>query len=315
MPTESLRISMDSEIRILTECDYTCCFCREEGKDIGVHALDDDSLLFALCDDCFQLAKAYPEGRKSISPEELRVTKRVWEAAMRRTPELVRDRNPSETRVFGWSWSSEIKQIDLFLASHISMTACEVLASEDTPPHASRLLRKLCQLAIWRPDKEIRGRVYEALAHISEVVMFDSYSALVAPVATALGSLSDYIYSWEESIRCKEDLFWLGGPLASLRAMGLNTMTDEGIDAVAEQVENIFLRGLWCQQKKVVSEAIKVVRRLVNRCSGDGDRHLPFPYGEHRLRSSADVMLRFIRKYGKNWRYEIRILRDLAVLE
>lgn len=315
MPTESLRISKESKIRLLTACNHTCCMCREEDKPLSIHIADDDSLSVALCDDCLQLAQSYPEGQKSISPEELRVAKRVWEAAMRRPPESVKYRDPGDKRLFSWGWNSDLKHLDQFLSSQIAMTACEVLASADDLPHARRLLGRLCQLAIWRHDKEIRGRVYDALVHISDVAICDRFTPLAAPVAVALGSLGEYLYYWDDHVRDKEDLAWLGAPLGSLEIMGMRTMTEEGIDVVAEQVENIFLRGLWCQRKEVVSEVVKTVRRLVKRCSGEGEGEFAFSYGERRLKETVQVMLRFIRKNGKAWRYEAKVLRGLVDLE
>ncbi len=107
----------------------------------------------------------------------------------------------------------------------------------------------------------------------------------------------------------EEDLAWLGAPLASLEVLGETTLTEVGIDAVADQIENVFVRSLWCQQKEVVSEAVKVTRRLVRRCV---DEERTFPHGEKRLRGWAGTMLAFLRGTGKAWRYEKRILRGLA---
>ncbi len=139
MTSERTKPLEESEVRILAACSHRCCLCREDDKDLAVHVLDENNAV-ALCDDCLQRVKAYPEGRRSVSPEEIRVAKRVWEAAVRRPPESVRDRDPREARLFSWGWRTDLKQIDLMLATHIAMTACEVLASADDLPRATRLL-------------------------------------------------------------------------------------------------------------------------------------------------------------------------------
>ncbi|MCK5805604.1 MAG: hypothetical protein KAI66_22420 [Lentisphaeria bacterium] len=166
--------------------------------------------------------------------------------------------------------------------------------------------------------------VFEAISHVADCLWQEPFSPLIPAVARALGSLSAHLIRPEDVEEKKKDEpedewrrepsekpeAWLLLPLHRLESLGSRTLTVEGVDAVAAEVENIFVRDLWCRSSEVVSDAAKVIATM-HKKHRDGEEDRPrFLEGSERMRLSGKGMLELLHgERSKDWRYAGRVLK------
>ena len=324
--------SINDEERFLILNGQTCCLCLEEA-DVQVCKLTSEEAenLAVLCEHCCKRLDGFPAKRLSVGPNGVRIAQRAYLAYQRRPSEIVassrEDRGLLDSTSLLWGDGLKAEDVGAAYAPWFAMTVCQVLGDPSNVPQAERLLGSLAQAFFWCKDPMIRLKTYEAIERIVDCLWRERFSPLVPAVARALGSLGAHLVRPDDVEEEKRDEpedewgprqrgpwvkadAWLGLPLIRLEILGSRTLTVEGVDAVAAEVENIFARGLWCGANETVSMAAKNINSMFKK-HRDGDEDRPrFPEGAARLRFAAEGLLELLHgQRSKDWKGPRRVLR------
>ncbi|HOX44520.1 MAG TPA: hypothetical protein PK668_13040 [Myxococcota bacterium] len=328
----------NEEDQLLIANGQTCCLCLEEG-DAHVRRLADDaqapSDLAVLCERCSKRLDGFPSRQRSVGPNGIRIAQRAFLAYVKRPSEVFassdEDTGLLSTASVLWGDGFKTKNVEPVYATWFAMTACQVLGDPSNVPQAERLLGTLTQAFFWRKDPTIRLMVYDAISRVAECHWRKPFSPLVPAVAHALGSLGAHLIhpeDVEEKKKADEDDWaarridakpwvkanaWLAAPLFRLESLGSRALTVPGVDAVATEVENTFVRGLWCKDAEVVSAAAKAISMMLKKHRGGDDGRPPFPEGEARLQMAAVGLLELLHgEKSRDWKGPRKVLRALA---
>ena len=297
------RIAASLEAGVLFQSDHTCCICRQRGKDVQIHHIDENSSnnsadnLAVVCLDCHSLVSGGRGLGKTYKRGEVRHYKRAWEKHVQNV------RGIHKPRI---NYKKE-------LVSQIDLIVCEILASRSDLRRVKGLLRVLYELHLWRGGPEINKKIVEGMSHLALMSGLDS-GPLAALVAEKLWELCWHFVGPKDVSMNRNDANEVLGCVRALNALSYftcaNSHDKKNIQPILFSCERLFQIGLWYSNKRISNEVTKGYEQAIRGCYTD-KKHLEFGFGRQAIRTSIRRLRKSILEIKPRWSAEMTRLEKL----